>query len=438
MKKLIAIALGFVIAVGFCSPAFAANPPARTKMIAMTFDDGPHPTITPKLLDELSARNIKCTFFVLGERADLYPDLVERAHNEGHQIASHTYNHKDLSRQSDYTIKTEVNSTRELLKKLTGEDNFMVRVPFGAYNNRVLQYMNAPVILWDVDGTNGKYPTGEETLYKNTIKQAREGSIILLHDMNKENLNAGLRAIDKLVADGYTFVTVDELFRLNNVEPKDNKVYTRVDFAGTGYNEAALGNHWAYPSIQHVIRMGIMIGDGYSFNPNEYLTRAMAATILWNSAGKPLPSKSTSFLDISSKDWYFNAVVWAHENKVVSGYSKTEFAPHDYITREQFYVMAANMSEAMNLNLNTACPLRQYNDQGKVSSWADGAIKKIQRAGFVSENEASVFRPKDALSRAEAAELVSWLVSQPRQMQTLSSAAEEGRLNIFQLLMKIF
>ena len=407
--------LSILIAVLIIIMTCAAGPvPEKGKFIAITFDDGPHATITPKLLDELAVRNVKSTFFVLGVCANQYPEIVLRAHNEGHQIASHTYNHYALSTRTDDSIRNEVEDTRSLLESITGKSEFMVRPPYGDghSNSRVLRNVNAPIILWSVDATNGRYPAYEEQLYRGTINGARDGSIILLHDTSSENLNAAMRAIDHLREQGFTFVTVEELFRLKGVTPNDNAVYKSIDDAGSYYDESLLSEHWAYTSIQDVADREIMIGDGAGFKPNEYMTRAMAVTLLWRAAGQPKPSvlNNPSFLDVPEDQWYTEAVAWGQQSGVLQGYSPEFFGPMDIANREQFSVLIVRLADHLEIHLPFNDQLPVYSDHSRISTWALYNLQLLWGAGFVSRNETSAFRPQDSITRAEAAELISWFM----------------------------
>ena len=413
MKKCLSLVV--VIALILSSLA-SAPPPRRGRLAAMTFDDGPSAVITPWLLDELAQKNVKCTFFVLGSYAKLYPETVLRAHNEGHQIASHTYNHYALSAQSDYVIQGEVEGTRELLESITGESSFMVRLPYGdgEGNGRVLGCINAPVILWSVDPTNGRYPISEEQLYRGILNQVQDGGIILMHDTSAENLRAALRAIDTLQAQGYSFVTVEELFRLKGVTPQNNVVYKRIEDAGDYYDESRLNEHWAYSAINDLSERGVMRGDGDGFKPNEYLTRAMAVTLMWRVAGEPditlttpftrvpvpgrIPDDETGgFGDVSEDSWYYNAVAWGRKTGILTGYSEEVFAPLELASREQFCVMIARMAQNQHKNLPSGAVIPVYGDMAGASGWALDVLQQIWGAGFVSANETAswIYRRKE-------------------------------------------
>lgn len=409
IKRILCLVTACVLVLLCAAPAAAAGP-TRGKYAALTFDDGPNLTITPQLLDGLAERNVKCTFFTLGLYANLYPEIVQRAREEGHQIASHTYNHKILSHQTDATITSEVNGTREVLSSITGEDNFMVRLPYGdGYNNsRVLNCINAPVILWSVDPTNGKADYTTYSLYSGIVNRIYDGSIILLHDTSGSNMHAALQAIDTLQADGWTFVTVEELFRIKGVTPENNTVYFSVPDASTYFDEANLGSHWAHESINYVSEAGLMQGDGDGFKPNEYLTRAMALTILWRACGEPESEAGFTFMDVPEDSWYEQAVRWGVENGLINGYSETEFAPGDMVSREQFCTLIMRLAELEERQFSAEFEYRAYTDASHVSEWAAEAVTALWSAGFVSANETSAFRPTDSLTRAEAAEMLMW------------------------------
>ncbi len=99
--------------------------------IAITFDDGPHPKYTPQLLDGLKERQVCAAFFLIGENAEQYPELVLREHQEGHIVGNHTYHHVDLNKVSNDTAEKEIRMTNELLERITGEVPIFLRPPFG-------------------------------------------------------------------------------------------------------------------------------------------------------------------------------------------------------------------------------------------------------------------------------------------------------------------
>jgi peptidoglycan/xylan/chitin deacetylase (PgdA/CDA1 family) len=212
-------------------PAPAPEQPAPTdtdnlvgkKLIALTFDDGPHASLTPRLLDILKKNNAKATFFMLGSRVKYYPAVVQRAYSEGHQIASHTYNHKDLTTLSAGNLRAEIDGTANAIEQIIGIKPTALRPPYGAFNNAVRTYANAPIILWSVDPLDWKYRNAG-VVYNNVIGAARDGSIVLMHDIHQTSVEAAARIIPKLQADRFTLVTIEQLIRARGT-PVNGQAY---------------------------------------------------------------------------------------------------------------------------------------------------------------------------------------------------------------------
>ena len=407
IKKIICLSLALCLVLMLGVPAMAAEP-VQGKYLALTFDDGPNPNFTPWILDELASRNVKCTFFLLGDYARAYPYLAKRTYDEGHQLASHTFSHRYLPEISDQGIRLEIEETRAVLESITGESEFMVRVPYGGYTDRVLGLIDAPVILWSVDGTNGSSSYNADTLYYNMCRQVHDGAIVLLHDTSSANINAALRFIDTMRAEGYTFVTVDELFRIRGAKAYDHAVYHRLKDTQTWYDEAELSSHWAWESISAAGELGLMKGDGTGFKPNEHMTRAMAVTLLWRACGEKQVKSAPGFQDVAEDSWYYSAVAWGVDKGIIKGIDEFSFAPDDYISREQLIALVMRLAESEKIKLPAVEKQRSYCDEGLISEWARSSITALWQAGFVSANDMSAFRPKDGATRAEAAELLVW------------------------------
>ena len=180
------------------------------KLVALTFDDGPHGTYTPELLNTLKQEGVRATFFVLGTNSSIYPDILKRMVAEGHQVASHTQSHQNLSSLSEAGIIEEVNTARDIITNATGKKPTALRPPYGAYNDTVKRLAGASVIMWSVD-TQDWRSQNPDAIYNEVMSSTRDGSIILMHDIYSTTVEAAKRVIPKLKADGYTFVTVDEL-----------------------------------------------------------------------------------------------------------------------------------------------------------------------------------------------------------------------------------
>ena len=197
------------------------------KLVAITFDDGPNQTWTPRVVEALNQRGAKGTFFMVGSWVATKEDLVRSMARQGHQIANHTWEHLDLTDLSPEEVRLQAEQSRARLEEVTGQQDFLVRTPFGVRTQTVLDNIDSPLILWSQDPAEGKQVSGEK-MARSVIRRVKDGDIILLHDSTQENLDAACRIIDALQARGYEFVTVDELFRLRGVTPRKGVIYKSV------------------------------------------------------------------------------------------------------------------------------------------------------------------------------------------------------------------
>jgi peptidoglycan-N-acetylglucosamine deacetylase len=190
--------------------------------IAMTFDDGPHATNTPKLLDMAAKRHIKLTFFVIGQCVEQNPAVLRREVAEGHEIGNHTWSHPDLAKLSDEGVRTQLQQTEDIIVKTTGIKPKLMRPPYGALTKRQRQWVNRDfgykIILWDADPVDWKRP-GSNVVAQRIIAGARPGSIILSHDIHPPTIAAMPQVFDTLLAKGFKFVTVSELISRAQTSP---------------------------------------------------------------------------------------------------------------------------------------------------------------------------------------------------------------------------
>ena len=149
--------------------------------IAMTFDDGPSATLTPKLLDILAAHHIKATFFVLGEMVAEHPEILARAAREGHEIASHSWSHPNFAKMSQEGIRSQLQRTDDVIKSATGKRPTLFRPPYGSITTRKKEWIHDEfgydIILWDVDPLDWKRP-GPAVVRNRILKETRPGSIV--------------------------------------------------------------------------------------------------------------------------------------------------------------------------------------------------------------------------------------------------------------------
>lgn len=190
------------------------------KVIALTFDDGPHPRYTDKILDILKEYGIKATFFTVGENAALYPDQLKRIAEEGHEIGNHTYTHADLKRIDKETLMRELGETERIIEELTGKRPTVFRPPEGRCNETVVSCANErgyTTVLWTVDPRDWASPPAR-SVAEVIIKNVKCGSVILCHDYNSNKscpTPEALRVvIPALIDKGYSFVTVSELLNV--------------------------------------------------------------------------------------------------------------------------------------------------------------------------------------------------------------------------------
>lgn len=196
------------------------------KLVAFTFDDGPHGKYTPRLLDILKAENIHATFFILGCNISNAPEAVTRAAQEGHQVASHTFNHKNLTKLSQEKQKQEIDDTADLIEKLTGSRPTGMRPPYGAKDKTLLSRLDTPLILWSLD-TRDWDVRNADTIYKHVMETVKNGDIVLFHDIYETSVAAAERLIPALKKQGYTFVTVDELLAARGEAGPGDVVHSR-------------------------------------------------------------------------------------------------------------------------------------------------------------------------------------------------------------------
>jgi peptidoglycan-N-acetylglucosamine deacetylase len=189
--------------------------------IAMTFDDGPSATLTPKLLDLLAAHRIKATFFVIGENVAEYPEIVARAAREGHEIANHSWSHPNLGKMSDESVRRQLQQTDDAIKSATGKRPTLMRPPYGSITAREKRWIHDEfgydIILWDVDPYDWKRP-GPAVVRNRILTETRPGSIVLSHDIHPGTIEAMPSTFDELEAKGFKFVTVSQLIRMKTPE----------------------------------------------------------------------------------------------------------------------------------------------------------------------------------------------------------------------------
>lgn len=194
--------------------------------VAITFDDGPHGANTPRLLEMLKQRNIKATFFCVGQCVAEYPEIAKRIVDEGHEIASHSWSHPNLIPMSEAGVRDQLERTHQVIKQATGVEPKSFRPPYGNFTVRQRNWANATygykIILWDVDPLDWKVRNSDH-VQSEIIKHTVAGSIILSHDIHKSTVDAMPATLDALLAKGFKFVTVSELVAMDKPVPPKPK-----------------------------------------------------------------------------------------------------------------------------------------------------------------------------------------------------------------------
>ena len=180
------------------------------KVVALTFDDGPNPATTNQALDTLSKYGIKATFFVLGKNVSGNEEILKRMKADGHVIGNHSWSHPVLSKLSLDEAKKQITDTEDAITKVLGSSSKLMRPPYGAITDDIRNSLDLSFIMWDVDSLDWK-SKNEAAILTEIQRQVRNGSIILMHDIHAETVNALPKIIDYLKEQGYHFVTVPEM-----------------------------------------------------------------------------------------------------------------------------------------------------------------------------------------------------------------------------------
>lgn len=207
--------------------------PGEKKLIALTFDDGPGKE-TGRLLDELKARGMKATFFVIGDRAAAYPDLLRRMADEGHEIGNHTYAHSDLTKLGEDEIRGSLTQTDDVIQTECGRVPTLMRPPGGNYNEAVKSVtagLGQRIIYWTVD-TRDWQSRNTSAIIKTAFQSGRygiqDGAIVLMHDIYSTTVDAAVTIMDRLQKEGYQTVTVSELLALRRDGGSPGEVYSFI------------------------------------------------------------------------------------------------------------------------------------------------------------------------------------------------------------------
>jgi peptidoglycan/xylan/chitin deacetylase (PgdA/CDA1 family) len=190
------------------------------KYVALTFDDGPHEMLTPELLDSLKKLDAKATFFVMGIKVIMHPEIIRRAAKEGHEIANHVWNHPVLTKLTWSDVDIQLAMTGEAISNVTDGKvkTKVMRPPYGNTNrkliNHIVKDVNYPIIMWSLDTNDWRRP-GKDEIVKRIMAKVEDGTVILCHDIHPGTIDAIPIAIEELKKKGFQLKTVSELISIH-------------------------------------------------------------------------------------------------------------------------------------------------------------------------------------------------------------------------------
>lgn len=183
-------------------------------VIALTFDDGPDPAQTPRLLEILAARGIRATFYLIGANAARHSELATRTYEEGHELGNHTWTHRFLTTQTTKSIRRELKGTDEVLTQVLGSRPATMRPPYGAITPSLAGWIRETfryrTVLWSLDAADWERPDAP-TITSRIVSRVAPGQIVLLHDPVPETVDAMPEILDRLLEQGFQFETVTNL-----------------------------------------------------------------------------------------------------------------------------------------------------------------------------------------------------------------------------------
>ena len=192
-------------------------------IIALSFDDGPS-SFTDRIVAALQANHVEATFFMVGYNVSAFKDTVRLVYDAGMEIGNHTSNHKNLSKIKEKEIKSEVFDNEDLINSIVPVGRIIVRPPYGALNSTVKSIVNRPMFNWSVDSLDWK-TRNADSIVAQIQQDAKDGYIILMHDLYETTAEAAERIIPWLIDQGYQVTTVSKMFKARGVETEDGELY---------------------------------------------------------------------------------------------------------------------------------------------------------------------------------------------------------------------
>lgn len=194
-------------------------------MVALTFDDGPQPSVGNRIMDCLAQYGGKATFFMVGDRVASRKAEVQRMVAEGHEVANHTMNHKYLQKQGAAEIQSQVKKGNDAIEAACGVRPKLLRLPGGNHNATVRANTHMPMIQWNIDTLDWKTKNADKTVAA-VLDHVKDGDIVLMHELYSQSGDAALRIIPELHRRGFQMVTVSEMAAAKGVTLEAGKLYS--------------------------------------------------------------------------------------------------------------------------------------------------------------------------------------------------------------------
>lgn len=194
-------------------------------MVALTFDDGPDPKRTLKMIEILKKYGVVATFFDIGENMEKYPDVVKAEVEAGCDVGGHTYSHVNLNPLTEKEIKEEITKVEDAFRNATGKELKYIRPTYGNANSKVRAVIDRPIINWCVDSLDWKSRNADKVIEEIRKTKNFDGRIILMHVIYDSTLEAVDRLIPDLIKEGYQLVTVSELAEYKGFTLEEGKIY---------------------------------------------------------------------------------------------------------------------------------------------------------------------------------------------------------------------
>ncbi|HIT63197.1 MAG TPA: polysaccharide deacetylase family protein [Candidatus Ventrimonas merdavium] len=194
-------------------------------MVALTFDDGPQPSVGNRIMDCLAQYGGKATFFMVGERVGSHKAEVQRMVAEGHEVANHSMNHKYFQKLGAAEIRSQVEQCNDAIEAACGVRPKLMRLPGGNVNSTVKANVNMPMIQWNIDTLDWKTKNADKTVAA-VLDHVKDGDIILMHELYSQSGDAALRIIPELHRRGYQMVTVSEMAAAKGYSLEAGKLYS--------------------------------------------------------------------------------------------------------------------------------------------------------------------------------------------------------------------